>query len=417
MSSIDDIVRLLPAIAWAMLPFVSGLAVLGVTAALFWFRYDIIPAEPFQPTRREAEQFAFYSRPESWFAARLQGPPDIVEGQALNPKLQYMMERTRPAAGWAACAMPAIYATSLGRAWVRNKIDRTWLLYTRMTAPMRSVVDREIAGRGGPVPVRIYHPQVEAGGPLPVLVYHHGGGWIFSSIAATDRVCRHIANAARVIVVSVGYRLAPEHPYPAASDDGEDAFLWARANAQSLGGDPALVGVGGDSAGGHIAINIAQRQVIAGRPGPGAMLLFYPGTGLPVEDRSFTLFGRGYGLDGTFIDFILPRVFAGHSRLDGRVDDLMDPLRARSLKGLPPAVISTAGFDILRDSGRAFAERLEAEGAPVRYTNYPSLAHSFLQFSAVVDDADRAATEQARLFGEVIREAGAGRGDDGSRDA
>ncbi|MFD2250311.1 acetyl esterase [Pseudochelatococcus lubricantis] len=415
MSAIEGIAGLLPGLVWVALLSVAGLSALAVAAALAWFRYDIVPAEPFRPTRKEAEQLALYSKPDHWFAARLRGQPEIVDGQRLDPKLQYMMEQTRPVSGLAMPAMQAVYATSLGRAWVRNKIDRVWLLYTKATEPMRLVADREIVGRGGPTPIRIYHPEVEADDPLPLLVFHHGGGWIFSSIAATDRVCRLIASQAKVIVVSVGYRLAPEHPYPAASDDGEDAFLWVRANAPSLGGDPARIGVGGDSAGGHIAINIAQRQLIGGRPGPAAMLLFYPGTGMPVEDRSFKLFGKGYGLDSTFIDFILPRVFPiylDQKRTgDLRVDDLMDPLRAQSLRGMPPTIISTAGFDILRDSGRAFAGRLEAEGVPVRYKNYPSLGHSFLQFSAVVADADTASREQAELFGQIIRKNAIGTAD------
>lgn len=407
MSAVDSVVGFLPVIVWIVLLAVAGGLLIAVIA-LVWFWYDITPAEPFRPTRREARRLSFYSQPDSWFATRLRSPPEIVDGQTLNPKLQYMVEQTRPVAGPAMRAMPAIYATPLGRAWLRNKIDRSWLLYTKATEPMRQVTDREIAGRGGPVPVRIYHPQVETDGPLPVLVFHHGGGWIFSSIAASDRICRLVAGAAKVIVISVDYRLAPEHPYPAASDDGEDVFLWARANAQALGGDPARVGVGGDSAGGYISINIAQRQLIAGRPGPAAMLLFYPGTGMPVDDRSFKLFRKGYGLDAAFIDFILPRVFPAYPDRkrtgDLRVDDLMDPLHARSLEGMPPAVIATAGFDILRDSGRAFAARLEAGGTPVRYTNYASLTHSFLQFSAVVEEADRASAEQARLFGRIIRD-------------
>ncbi|MGI6245737.1 MAG: alpha/beta hydrolase [Pseudochelatococcus sp.] len=407
MSSIDGITGLLPAGVWISLLSVAGIGALAVVAVFVWFRYDIVPAEPFQPTAAEAGRLAFYAQPASWFADRLQGAPENIDGQSLDPKLQYMMEQSRPFAAWMPRVMPAIYATAPGRAWLRNKIDRTWLLYTKATGPMRSVADQEIAGRGGPIPIRIYRPEVASDDPLPVLVYHHGGGWIFSSIAATDQVCRLLANEAGVIVVSVGYRLAPEHPYPAASDDGEDAFLWARANAPSLGGDPARVGVGGDSAGGHVAINIVQRQLAAGRPGPRAMLLFYPGTGLPVADRSFALFGRGYGLDSTFIDFILPRVFPGHSDPHDGVDDFMDPLRARSLAGLPPTIVASAGFDILRDSGRAFAERLEAEGVPVRYTLYPSLTHSFLQFSAVVEEADRASVEQARLFGQVVRGNGA----------
>lgn len=388
-------------IAW----MASGIVVLLalVFAGLqIWFAASVKPVEPFMPTAEERDRLAFYSQPESWFLKRLQGPREVVDGQTLDPKIQHMVEQRRPSAAWVMRTAPFIFATRWGRAYIRSGIDREWLLYTKVTAPMARVENLSIAARGGPVPIRIYHPKVDDGGPLPVLVYHHGGGWIFSSIAAMDRVSRLIANEAKVIVVSVGYRFAPEHPYPAASDDGEDAFLWARRHAASIGGDPDRVAVGGDSAGGHVAINIAQRQVKAGRAAPTAMLLFYPGTGLPQQDRSYELFGKGYALDAAFIEFILPRVFEGYR--PGKADDLMDPARAASLEGLPPAIVATAGFDILRDSGRRFAERLAADGVPVRYTNYPSLVHSFLQFSAVVNDADTASTENARLFGRLVRD-------------
>lgn len=385
---------------------IAGLVALTLlVAGGAWLSHDPGPASaagPFVPTEQEQEHLGFYSQPESWFLDNLQGPREVVDGQTLDPKFQYMMEQVRPSASVMMRVAPAIFATPAGRRWLRDAIDREWQLYTKVSAPMRHVEDRDIPGRDGPVRVRIYQPQTDDTGPLPVLVYAHGGGWVFASIAALDRVVRLIANEARVIVVSVEFRLAPEHPYPAASDDAEDAYLWARANAATFGGDPERVAVGGDSAGGYASINTVQRQIAAGRPLPRAMLLYYPGTGLPAEDRSYALFGQGYGLDSAFIDFILPRVFPGMTLEDER-DDFMDPVRAKSLRGFPPTIVATAGFDILRDSGRAFARRIAAEGADVRYTNYPSLIHSFLQFSGVVADAERATTENARLLGETLR--------------
>ncbi len=383
---------------------VALLLVLAFVALQIWFAMSIKPVEPFVPTKEEQEKLAFYSQSESWFMEHLQGPLETVDGQTIDPKLQYMMEQVRPAAPWLRRAAPMIFATPWGRGFIRHGADRDWRLLTKVTPDMAHVEDRTIKGRGGPIPIRIYHPETDDDGPLPVLVYHHGGGWIFASIASHDGVSRLLANEAKAIVVTVDYRLAPEHTYPAASDDGEDAFLWARANAASFGGDPVRVGVGGDSAGGHVSINIAQRQLAAGQPGPAAMLLFYPGAGLPQNDPSYRLFGKGYALDSTFIEFILPRVFEDYSpdRID-EADEFMNPVSAKSLKGLPPTIVATAGFDILRDSGRRFAERLKAEVVPVRYANYPSLTHSFLQFSAVVKDADTASTDSARLYGEVIR--------------
>ncbi|BAV65365.1 alpha/beta hydrolase [Sphingobium cloacae] len=384
---------------------IALLLVLAFIALQIFFAMSVKPVEPFVPTKAEQEKLAFYSRPENWFAQHLQGGRETVDGQTIDPKLQYMMEQVRPAAPWLRRSAPLIFATPWGRGFIRHGADRDWRLLTQVTGEMAHVEDRTIQGRGGPIPIRIYRPETDDKGPLPILVYHHGGGWIFASIVSHDRVSRLIANEAKVIVVAVDYRLAPEHHYPAASDDGEDAFLWARANAASFGGDPARVGVGGDSAGGHVSINIAQRQLAAGKPGPTAMLLFYPGAGLPQDDPSYRLFGTGYALDSTFIEFILPRVFEGYS--PGRhkeADAYMDPASAPSLKGLPPAIVVTAGFDILRDSGRRFAERLQVDGVPVHYTNYPSLTHSFLQFSAVVKDADTASSESAKLFGKLVRD-------------
>ncbi|HET8880744.1 MAG TPA: alpha/beta hydrolase [Solimonas sp.] len=380
---------------------VFALLLVAGFALLLWPRPPL-PAGPFVPTASEQQELALYRQPESWFVAHLQNPPEVIDGQHLDPKFQYMLEQARPAMKLMPYTVPVLFAFANGRRWMREGIDREWTLYTKITATMRSVEDREVPGRGGPIHVRIYRPQATDDAPLPVLAYGHGGGWVFSSVAAMDRAVRLIANEAKVIVVSVDYRLAPEHPYPAASDDCEDAFLWARANAASFGGDAQRVAVGGDSAGGHAAINIVQRQIKAGRPAPVALLLYYPGAGIPWGDRSYELFGKGYGLDASFIDFILPRVFPGMTKTDVR-DDFMDPLRAKSLAGFPPTILTTAGFDILRDSGRAFAQRLRREGAEVAYFNAASLTHSFLQFSGVIADADRAATDTARLFGEIVR--------------
>ncbi|TAJ55080.1 MAG: alpha/beta hydrolase [Nevskiaceae bacterium] len=383
---------------------IAPLAVLFLTAfGWFWTQFGTATPGPFVPTAAEQEKLALFRQPEDWFLAHLQGPPEVVDGATLDPKLQYLAEQMRPLGPWFERLMPAIFATPPSRRWVRNSIDREWQLYTKVTAPMRQVEDRAIPGRDGPVPIRLYWPRTDEPGQLPVLVYCHGGGWLFASVAALDRAVRLLANEARMIVISVDYRRAPEHPYPAASDDGEDAYRWALANAAALGGDPQKVAVGGDSAGGHVSINTVQRQLAAGQPVPRALLLYYPGTGLPRRDGSMQRFAVGYGLDASFIDFLLPRVFPGISDHD-QADALMDPLhKAESLRGFPPTIMATGGFDILRDSGRAFVARLAADGVPVADLRYGPLTHSFLQFSGVVAEAERAATESARLFGATVR--------------
>jgi len=390
---------------WVLRGIVGIVALLAAAfvALQVWFASQVGPVEPFQQTAAELERLAFYQQPESWFVEHNAGS-EIVDGQRLDPKLQYMLAEARAGRDHFTMAAPIIFSTPWGRNYIRHDIDRAWTLYAKETAPMAAVETVSIEGRHGPIQLRIYRPQTDEG-PLPVLVYAHGGGWIFASLASTDRVARLLANQARVIVVSVGYRLAPEHRYPAASDDGEDAYLWTREHAETFGGDPARLGVGGDSAGGHISINIAQRQIAEGRPPPAAMLLFYPGAGLPQRDRSYELFGEGYMLDSAFIEFILPRVFEDYSPgRESEADGFMDPAGAAAdLSAMPPTIVATAGFDILRDVGRRYADRLREDGVVVRYSNYGSLTHSFLQMTGVIEDADRAAEESARAFGALIR--------------
>ncbi len=352
------------------------------------------PADDFVPTQAERERLDLMSRPEAWFAANLAGPREVVDGQHLDPKLQYHFEARR--------ARPAEVVRK-GLAMFHSDeealLARDWALMTKVTAPMRKVEDGLVDGRGGRIPVRIYTPDVDEPGPLPMLVYFHGGGWIYSGIDAVDRSVRLMANEARAIVVSVDYRLAPEHKWPAANDDGEDVFLWARANAAKLGSDPATIGVGGDSAGGNISLAISRRQLAAGRPTPLYQLLYYTSTDFEPRYRSFELFGKGYGLDVAFRDFMIPLAF-GDAATAARA---AEEINGNGMQGMPATIVVTAGFDILRDPAHGLARRLERDGIAVTYLNYPTLAHGFLQFSGVVADADRAATDSARLFDTAIR--------------
>lgn len=378
----------------------AGAAATGLAVAA----YRRLPRlEPFEETARERRLRAFYSRPERRFAAHYASRRIEVDGQVLDAKFQHLLELggEREAARR---MFRVLFATAAGRRYLRLAGDRRWLVFSRESAPMRRTLDLRIAGRGGPVPVRLYWPQLATDVPPPVLVHAHGGGFIAGSIAALDRVARLMANRLGAIVVSVGYRLAPEHPFPAAADDLEDVFLWVRRHAAALGGDPARVGVGGDSAGGHAAINVAQRQVLAGRLPPTGLLLFYPAAGLPLEDRSFQLFANGYGLDAAFIRYLLPRVWPTLVPGRDKLDALVDPRAAPDLSGLPPTVLATAGFDVLRDAGRDFGLRLQAQGVPVWQRNYGALVHGFLQFGGVIEAADTAATETLQVFSALLHE-------------
>ena len=356
-------------------------------------------ADDFHPTSEELERLALMSRSESWFLQNLQGPRELVDGQLLDPKLQYHFELRRKRSPEVVKAGRDLFYSAEGRLVARQALMREWALLTKVTAPMRAVEDRTIPGGRGDIPIRIYTPQAQDAGVLPLLVYFHGGGWIYSSIAAVDRCARLIANEARAIVISVEYGLAPENPWPAANDDGESAFLWAQANAAELGGSVDMIGVGGDSAGGRIALDICRRQIAAERPGPLYQLLYYTSGDFSSDHESHRQFGNGYGLDLAFFDFMRPLVFQGEATLATAAHQLAET----RLKSMPATIVVTAGFDVLRDSGRNLARRLEREGVAVTYLNYPALAHGFLQWSGVVGDAERAAIDTARLFGTAIR--------------
>ncbi|HEY0684958.1 MAG TPA: alpha/beta hydrolase [Steroidobacter sp.] len=356
------------------------------------------PEDDFQPTPEEQRRLELMSRPEAWFLKALSGPREVIDGQRLDPKLQYYFEERRRRTPEQVERGLNTFLDPQARVVTRERLTREWALFTKVTAPMRKVEDRKIDGRGGSIPIRIYTPKVEGEDPLPLLVYFHGGGWLYSGIEATDRFARLMANEAQAIVISVEYRLAPEHLWPASNDDGEDAFLWARANARQLGSEPDMVAVGGDSAGGHISLNISLRQIVAKRPTPAYQLLYYTSSDFAEGDESYRLFEKGYGLDDTFRAFMIATVFPGDL-----LQKATQELNAASFTGMPATIAVSAGFDMLRDSSRRLSERLLKAGVPATYLNYPTLAHGFLQWSAVVPDAERASIDTARLFGTAVR--------------
>jgi acetyl esterase len=354
--------------------------------------------DTFKPTHAEKDRLELMSKPEKWFLKNLEGQREIIEGQVLDPKLQYYLEGRRRRTQEEVKRGLDMFLSASDRVIARNALAREWALMTKVTAPMRSLEQRSIPGPGGPIPIRIYTPETNQEEPLPVLLYFHGG-WIYSGIEAVDRAVRLIANEAQVIVVSVEYRLAPEYPWPAANDDGEAAFLWARANAASFSGDPECIAVGGDSAGGNISMSISQRQIAAGRPTPLYQLLYYTAIDFSPHYESSRIFARGYSFDATFRDFMMSVVYPG----TGTAERAVKELKSVKMEKMPASIVVTAGFDMLRDPGQSLARRMEKAGTAVTYLNYPTLIHGFLQWSGVVADAERAAVETARLFGNSVR--------------
>ncbi|HEX4979949.1 MAG TPA: alpha/beta hydrolase [Acidimicrobiales bacterium] len=253
------------------------------------------------------------------------------------------------------------------------------------------VDDIEIPGPAGAIPARVYVPS--DGAALPVVAYFHGGGWVLGGIESHDGSCRTLANVSGAIVVSVDYRLAPEHAFPAAVDDCWAATQWIAAHAADLGGDPARLAVAGDSAGGNLAAVVALMARDAGAPALRGQLLVYPVTDATMSHPSIDSNGEGYFLTKADMEW-----FYGHYAPERPEDWRLSPLLA-DVAGVAPAMVLTAEFDPLRDEGEAYGKRLEAAGVPVEVVRKDGLIHGFFGMGANVDAA-RAAMEQA---GEALR--------------
>jgi acetyl esterase len=262
----------------------------------------------------------------------------------------------------------------------------------KLLAPPPEVVV-EAADADG-VPVRIYRPG--GAGPHPALLFIHGGGWVVCSLDTHDPLCRHLCVAAGAVVVSVDYRLSPEHVFPAASDDCLTALNWLAANAEALGIDPARIVVAGDSAGGNLAAATAIRARDAGGPKLAGQLLVYPVTDRPGRHPSYAENDNDYGLTTAG----MAAYWAHYGAPEG--DPLAEPLRA-DLHGLPPAFVLTAEYDVLRDEGEAYAAALTAAGVAVEAKRYPGMIHGFFSFQGLVPGAAGALADAAawlrRLWG------------------
>ena len=253
-----------------------------------------------------------------------------------------------------------------------------------------SVEDRTVPGPAGPIPVRLYRPAGGGGGEQGALVWFHGGGWALGDLESHDPVCRALAARSGATVVAVDYRLAPEHVFPAAIDDAWAVTGWLARDGGSVGIDPGRLCVGGDSAGGNLAAVVALRARTAGLA-LRLQVLVYPVTDCDFSTDSYDECAEGFGLtlDGMawFWNLYAPG--------DSRFHPDAAPLRAESLAGGAPALVLTAGYDVLRSEGEAYAARLAAEGVPVSHTPYPGLTHGFLRMPAIADRANVAIDEVA----------------------
>ncbi len=256
--------------------------------------------------------------------------------------------------------------------------------------PVASVKNQTIPGAGGEIPIRIYTP--EGSGPFPVILYIHGGGWVIADLDTYDSSPRALANAAKAVVVSTHYRLAPEHPFPASHEDTFAAYKWVRENVRSLNGDPNRIAVAGESAGGNMAAAICLMAREQNVSMPVHQLLVYPVAGTDTTTPSFIENANAKPLNKAMMEW-----FAKHElknpqdKLDPRID-----LANANLRGLPPATIITAEIDPLRSGGKLLAEKLKAAGVQVNHKNYEGVTHEFFGMGAVLDEAKDAVEFAAR---------------------
>ena len=259
-----------------------------------------------------------------------------------------------------------------------------------------AVIDGKFAGPGGNIGYRRYKPIGASDGLLPTLVYYHGGGFVIGTLETHDSTCRRLANKSRCQVIAIDYRLAPEHPFPAPIDDGVAAFRHIRDNAVALGAEPTRLAVGGDSAGGAIAAVVCQAVRDAHEAGPAFQMLIYPATDSSRQSASRQAFSEGYFLTKELIDWF----WKAYVPADTDLADLrLSPLLAKDLAGLPPAFVLTAGYDPLRDEGRAYAERLIESGVKTTYVNYPGTIHGFFSLTRFLSQGLKANDEAAAVLG------------------
>lgn len=319
--------------------------------------------------------------PGSWLVALSGGRPLTIEGRTLDPRLQFLsaMARRQPSLATMTPAA-ARQAAAEGLALLDGEAVHD-LDVADVALPLAD---------GRAIPVRTYKPRLP-NRLLPTLVYFHMGGCVIGDLETCHVFCSQIAWQAQCLVVSVDYRLAPEHKFPAAVEDALAAFRWVRENARSLGGNSNVVAVGGDSAGGYLSAMIAQEMKRANEKPPALQLLIYPVVDWLSETASMQTFGDSYPLTKPVMDYFRAHYFADTA--DEARDLKASPGLANDLSGLPPALIYTAGHDPLVDQGRDYAESLKIAGVPVIYRCYEHLSHAFTAMSGAIPGARTALNE------------------------
>jgi acetyl esterase len=303
---------------------------------------------------------------------RLSGKPPVqLDGQTLAPDIQLMLAMMERQGNPPLETLPPPVA--------REAVVHQAKTYAGLPAEVKQVRELQVDGAEGPIKARHYVPP-DDGGPHPLLVYYHGGGFVICDLDTHDQPCRLLCRHGGAHVLSIDYRLAPEHPFPAAVEDCQAALRWAFEHAEELGADPNRIAVGGDSAGGNLSTVMTLLARNGENPMPHAQLLIYPVTDFANTHPSGSMFAEGFFLTESEMDW-----FNEHYVLSCGADasePRLSPLLIDDLSGLPPAYLCTAGFDPLRDEGEAYAAKLREAGNKVVLRRFPSLIHGFANMTA-----------------------------------
>ncbi|WP_241996421.1 alpha/beta hydrolase [Kribbella antiqua] len=317
---------------------------------------------------------------------RLAGAPIQIDGNTLDPDLQLLLRVEG--------LLPNAPKSDVAKA--RAHLRTLCKLVSGQPRELQRVTELTVRGADGQLGARLYVPRTASGG---LLVFFHGGGWVVGDLDTHDSFCRALADDAGIRVLSVDYRLAPEAPAPTAAEDAIAAFTWAVDHAVDFGAEPGLVAVGGDSAGGNLAAVVAQQCVRRDLPLPALQVLLYPALDLVGRRPSRDLFAEGFIL--TEADILWYR---DHYTPDPAVrsDPLVSPLLADDLTGLPPAYITTAGFDPLRDEGNEYAAALKAAGVDVTHVCHTSLTHGHVNLRPLPGATQDAHTALANRLRQTL---------------
>ena len=276
--------------------------------------------------------------------------------------------------------------TSLPVDVLRKYVRESSLAYPKLEVALASVVDRSIPGPGGALPVRVYTPVGSA--PFPIVVFFHGGGWVVGDLDTQDMICRGLSHGSHSVVMSVDYRLAPEHKFPAAVDDAWAATCWAAAHAADLAGDPDRLSVAGDSAGANLSAAVALRTRDEMGPRIRAQILIYGSCNYPsVRTPSADEFASGPILTHAAIEYFWKQ-FLPNPTVD-QDHPWASPIRAADHRGLAPAFVATAELDPTRDDGERYAEKLTRAGIATETRRYPGMPHGFVSWVGLVDQAQK----------------------------